>query len=285
MPSDLSSRPGKQRVLSNETPAEKPDFHEGDGAPQPAAKLLVSHVSFRYGAKKALSDVSMPFYLHKVTALVGPSGCGKSTLLRLFNRMDDLYPDQLVEGEILLDGENILAPSCDVLALRTRIGMVTQKPTPFPMSIYDNVALGVRLARELPQADLDAKVEAALRRAALWEEVRDILASSAYELSGGQQQRLCIARAIAMEPEILLFDEPCSALDPISTAKIEQTIEELKVDHTIVIVTHNLQQAARISDYAAFMYLGEIVEFDRTKTLFTTPRNEQTQRYVTGRFG
>ncbi len=284
MPTDLSASPGRPGSPDLALPAAQP-AHRAQEDALPAEKLRVSHVSFSYGDKKVLNDVSMPFYLHRITALIGPSGCGKSTLLRLFNRMNDLYPDQHVEGEILLDGQNILTPSLDAVALRTRIGMVSQKPTPFPMSIYDNVAFGIRLGLEVKQADLDAKVETALRRAALWEEVRDILASSAWDLSGGQQQRLCIARAIALEPEIILFDEPCSALDPISTARIEQTIEELKIDHTIIIVTHSLQQAARISDYAAFMYLGEIIEFGTAETIFGNPRNEQTHRYVTGRFG
>ncbi|WP_248310294.1 phosphate ABC transporter ATP-binding protein PstB [Bosea sp. 117] len=248
-------------------------------------KLQVSHLTFRYGETVALRDVSLPIYRNRVTALIGPSGCGKSTLLRVFNRIYELYPDQHVAGEVLLDGVNLLDPSMDVLSLRTRVGMVMQKPTPFPMSIYDNVALGIRLNEELSPSELDGRVEDALRRAALWEEVRDILATSGLSLSGGQQQRLCIARTLAVRPEVILLDEPCSALDPITTAKIEETIAELRADHTIVIVTHNLQQAARVSDYTAFMYLGELIEFDASGRLFVAPRNELTRSYVTGRFG
>ncbi|MFS8041112.1 phosphate ABC transporter ATP-binding protein PstB [Xanthobacter sp. AM33] len=251
----------------------------------PRAKLEARHVTFRYGETVALKDVSLPLREHRVTALIGPSGCGKSTLLRVFNRMYDLYPDQHAEGEVLLDGANILARSEDPVALRARIGMVFQKPTPFPMSIYDNVAIGLRLNEELAPAELDARVEDALRQAALWEEVKDILPQSGLSLSGGQQQRLCIARTIAPHPEVILFDEPCSALDPITTAKIEETIEELKARYTIAIVTHNLQQAARVSDFTGFMYLGELVEFGPTDDIFTRPRDKRTQDYVTGRFG
>ncbi len=254
-------------------------------AADPVVKLQVSHLTFRYGETVALRDVSLPIYRNRVTALIGPSGCGKSTLLRVFNRIYELYPDQHVAGEVLLDGVNLLDPSMDVLSLRTRVGMVMQKPTPFPMSIYDNVALGIRLNEELSPSELDGRVEDALRRAALWEEVRDILATSGLSLSGGQQQRLCIARTLAVRPEVILLDEPCSALDPITTAKIEETIAELRADHTIVIVTHNLQQAARVSDYTAFMYLGELIEFDASGRLFVAPRNELTRSYVTGRFG
>jgi phosphate transport system ATP-binding protein len=257
----------------------------GQQAAQRAAKLRVSHIDFRYGKKLVLNDVSMPFCLHNVTAIIGASGCGKSTLLRALNRMHDLDPSQHVEGEIFMDGQNILAPCVDDIALRSRIGMITQKPTPFPMSIYDNVALGPRLKEALPQSELDVRVEAALRSAALWEEVRDTLASSGESLSGGQQQRLCIARAIAMRPEVILLDEPCFALDPISTAKIEETIKKLKTDHTIAIVTHNLQQAARLSDYVAFMHFGEILEFGTARRIFETPNNELARLYVAGRFG
>ena len=248
-------------------------------------KLQASHVSYRYGRQFALKDVSLPLYRNRVTSLIGPSGCGKSTLLRVFNRMYDLYPDQHVSGQVMMDGTDILARSVDVISLRARIGMVCQKPTPFPMSIYDNVALGVRLANDLPKAELDTRVEEALTRAALWEEVKDILPKSGVALSGGQQQRLCIARTIAVKPEVVMLDEPCSALDPLSTAKIEATIDTLKADYTIIIVTHNLQQAARISDFTAFMYLGEITEFGTTDQIFTCPREDRTRNYITGRFG
>ncbi|MFG1398312.1 phosphate ABC transporter ATP-binding protein PstB [Roseixanthobacter pseudopolyaromaticivorans] len=248
-------------------------------------KLRISHVNFRYGNELALRDVSIPIYEHKATAFIGPSGCGKSTLLRILNRMYDLYPDQHVTGSVFMDGQDILSHSVDAIALRAKIGMVFQKPTPFPMSIYDNVALGLRLNEELSQSELDGRVEEALRRAALWEEVKDILPQSGLSLSGGQQQRLCIARTIAVEPEVVLLDEPCSALDPLTTAKIEETIDELKADYTIVIVTHNMQQAARVSEYVAFMYLGEIVEFGPAQQIFTMPRDERTRRYITGRFG
>jgi phosphate transport system ATP-binding protein len=248
-------------------------------------KLDIRHVSFRYGDQPALADVSLPIYANKVTALIGPSGCGKSTLLRVLNRMPDLYEDQHVEGEVMLDGVDVLGRGIDVLTLRRRVGMVTQKPSPFPMSIYDNVAIGVRLNEELTPAELDARVEDALRRAALWDEVRDILKDDALSLSGGQQQRLCLARTMAVQPEVILLDEPCSALDPISTAKIEATIEGLKADSTIVIVTHNLQQAARIADYTAFLYLGSLVEFGPTEKLFENQDDERTSLYVTGRMG
>ena len=249
-------------------------------------KLTVRHLDFYYqDGIRALRDVSLPIYANRVTALIGPSGCGKSTLLRVFNRMFSLYPGQRVEGEVLLDGENILAADQDVTVLRTRIGMVFQKPTPFPMSIYDNVGFGIGLNRQLSKAQLDREVEQALRRVALWDEVKDQLRKSGLDLSGGQQQRLSIARAIALQPEVLLLDEPCSAIDPISSAKIEQTIDELKHDHTIVIVTHNLQQAARVSDYAGFMYLGELSEFGAVSQIFLTPKDPRTQRFVTGRFG
>ncbi len=254
-----------------------------DGVPE--IKLQASHITYRYGKTVALRDVSVPLYLHAVTAFIGPSGCGKSTLLRVFNRMYDLYFDQTVEGEVFMDGVNILGPSVDVLELRSRVGMVFQKPTPFPMSIYDNVAMGLRLSGALSPSELDGRVEEALRRAALWGEVKDILKASGLSLSGGQQQRLCIARTIAVRPEIILLDEPCSALDPISTAKIEETIDDLKADYTVAIVTHNMQQAARLSDHTAFMYLGELIEFGPSREMFTVPRDERTQRYITGRFG
>ena len=220
-----------------------------------------------------------------MTAFIGPSGCGKSTLLRVLNRMYDLYPGQRAEGEVMLDGENILSPDLDLNLLRSRVGMVFQKPTPFPMTIYDNIAFGIRLYEKLPKSEMDARVEQALSRAALWNEVKDKLNASGLSLSGGQQQRLCIARTVAISPEVILLDEPASALDPISTAKIEELVDELSGDYTIAIVTHNMQQAARCSQYTAFMYLGEMVEFDETNTVFTAPRDKRTQDYVTGRFG
>ena len=248
-------------------------------------KISVSNLRFFYGESLALKQVALPIYDRKVTALIGPSGCGKSTLLRVLNRMYDLYPNQRAEGEVMLDGENVLDPRLDVNSLRSRVGMVFQKPTPFPMTIHDNIAFGVRLYERLHHAEMEARVEAALRKAALWDEVKDKLHSSGLSLSGGQQQRLCIARTIAIKPEVVLFDEPASALDPISTAKIEELIDELKKEYTICIVTHNMQQAARVSDYTAFMYLGEMVEFDETSKIFTSPRDQRTQDYVTGRFG
>ncbi len=249
-------------------------------------KIVVRELNFYYeDGNRALIDISMPIYANSVTSLFGPSGCGKSTLLRIFNRIYDLYDGQRVEGEVLLDGENILLADKDLPLLRARIGMVFQKPTPFPMSVYQNIAFGIGLYRKLSRGELDAEVELALRRAALWDEVKDHLALSGLNLSGGQQQRLCIARAIAIQPEVLLLDEPCSAIDPISSAKIEQTIEELKQDHTIVIVTHNLQQAARVSDFAGFMYLGQLVEFETAHNMFLTPKNPRTKNFIMGRFG
>jgi phosphate transport system ATP-binding protein len=251
----------------------------------PTIKLSASHVSFRYGRTLALRDVSVPFYANRVTAIMGPSGCGKSTLLRIFNRMHDLYPNQHAEGKALLDGKNILGRDIDVNLLRAKIGMIYQKPTPFSMSIYDNVAFGIRLYERLSRSQMDEHVESALRKAALWDEVKDMLSSSGLCLSGGQQQRLCIARTIAAKPEVILMDEPCSALDPISTAKIEETVDELKTKFTIAVVTHNLQQAARLSDYTAFMFLGALVEFGHTEQIFTAPANEHTQNFISGRFG
>ena len=250
-----------------------------------AEKVTIRKLAFYYGNSKALKNISLPLYEHKATAFIGPSGCGKSTLLRVLNRMYDLYPNQRAEGQILFDGEDILSPDQDLNLLRARIGMVFQKPTPFPMSIYENIAFGVRLYERLSKSEIDARVESALRRAALWDEVKDKLAANGLSLSGGQQQRLCIARTVAVKPEVILLDEPCSALDPISTAKIEELIDELKSDYTIVIVTHNMQQAARVSDYTAFMYLGELVEFDTTSKMFTSPTDRRTQDYITGRFG
>ena len=248
-------------------------------------KVSVRDLNFYYGEHKALKDISLPLYAGKVTAFIGPSGCGKSTLLRVLNRMYDLYPNQRAEGEVTLDGEDILSPKQDLNLLRARIGMVFQKPTPFPMSIYENIAFGIRLYESLSKADLDARVESALRRAALWDEVKDKLGANGLSLSGGQQQRLCIARTVAVKPEVILLDEPCSALDPIATAKIEELIDELKSDYTIAIVTHNMQQAARVSDYTAFMFLGELVEFGPTTKIFTSPSERRTQDYITGRFG
>jgi phosphate transport system ATP-binding protein len=251
----------------------------------PIAKILVRNLSFYYGDNKALKSIDVPLYDRKVTAFIGPSGCGKSTLLRVLNRIYSLYPHQRAEGDVLLDGFNILDPGQDLNLLRARIGMVFQKPTPFPMSIYENVAFGVRLFEKLPRAKIDERVQQALRRAAIWDEVKDKLQANGLSLSGGQQQRLCIARTVALKPEVILLDEPCSALDPISTAKIEELIDELKDDYTIAIVTHNMQQAARVSDYTAFMYLGELVEFDTTSKMFTSPGDRRTQDYITGRFG
>jgi len=248
-------------------------------------KISIRLLDFYYGDTRALSGIDLALYQNKVTAIIGPSGCGKSTLLRVLNRMYDLYPNQRAEGEIRFDGEDILSPKQDLNLLRARIGMVFQKPTPFPMSIYENIAFGVRLYERLARTELDARVEGALRRAALWEEVKDNLGANGLSLSGGQQQRLCIARTVAIKPEVILFDEPCSALDPISTAKIEELIDELKEDYTIVIVTHNMQQAARVSDFTAFMYLGELIEFDTTSKMFTAPGDRRTQDYITGRFG
>jgi len=251
----------------------------------PRQKALIRNVNFFYDRFQALKNISLPLHDKRVTAFIGPSGCGKSTLLRILNRMYELYPGQRATGEVLVDGENILAPGLDLNLLRAKIGMVFQKPTPFPMSIYDNIAFGIRLYVRLTRSDLDDRVEAALRRAALWDEVKDKLRQSGLGLSGGQQQRLCIARAVAVEPEILLLDEPASALDPLSTQRIEELIAELKDDYCIAIVTHNMQQAARSSDYTAFMYLGEVIEFDETERIFTHPAQKQTEDYITGRFG
>jgi phosphate transport system ATP-binding protein len=254
----------------------------GEGLPQ---KISVRGIKFYYGESLALKGIELPLYANNVTAFIGPSGCGKSTLLRVLNRMYDLYPKQRAEGEVLLDGENILAPNVDLNLLRARVGMVFQKPTPFPMSIYDNIAFGIKLYEKMPKSELDGRVESSLRRSALWEEVKDKLGASGLSLSGGQQQRLCIARTVAIRPEVILLDEPCSALDPISTAKIEELIDELTEDYTIAIVTHSMQQAARVSQFTAFMYLGDLVEFDETSKVFTSPREKRTQDYVTGRFG
>jgi phosphate transport system ATP-binding protein len=248
-------------------------------------KIVIDDLNFYYGKYRALESINMQVAEKKVTAFIGPSGCGKSTVLRTFNRIYELYPDQRATGKILLDGVNVLEKRQDLNLLRAKVGMVFQKPTPFPMSIYDNIAFGIRLYEKLSRAEMADRIEWALSKAALWNEVKDKLKQSGARLSGGQQQRLCIARAIAVKPEVLLLDEPASALDPISTAHIEELIDELKTDYTIVIVTHNMQQAARVSDYTAFMYLGRLIEFDNTNTIFTNPRRKETEDYITGRYG
>ena len=250
-----------------------------------AQKIAVRNLNFHYGRFHALKDINLDIPERKVTAIIGPSGCGKSTLLRTFNRIYALYPDQEARGEILIDGEDILAPGQDLNSLRAKVGMVFQKPTPFPMSIYDNIAFGVKLYEALHARLMEERVEWALRQAALWDEVKDKLKQSGTSLSGGQQQRLCIARCIAVKPEILLLDEPASALDTISTGRIEELVHELKSDYTIVMVTHNMQQAARVSDYTAYMYLGELVEFGVTDEIFIKPMKKETEDYITGRFG
>jgi phosphate transport system ATP-binding protein len=269
-----------------------PEMRAATAAAQPGMpmeqpiKVKIKDLHFFYNnGFEALKGINLDLRDKTVTAFIGPSGCGKSTLLRSLNRIYDLYPGQRVTGEVLLDGHNILGRNEDLNRLRSKIGMVFQKPTPFPMSIYENIAFGIRLYERLPKSEMDGRVEAAIRRAALWEEVKDKLHQSGLGLSGGQQQRLCIARAIAVKPEVLLLDEPASALDPISTAKVEALIEELASDYCIAIVTHNMQQAARASEYTAFMYLGELIEFGRTDTIFTAPANKRTHDYVTGRFG
>jgi len=250
-----------------------------------ASKVKVRNLNFFYGGYHALTDVNLEIADKRITAFIGPSGCGKSTLLRTFNRMYDLYPGHHATGEILLNGTNILDPKQDVIALRARVGMVFQKPTPFPMSIYENIAFGVKLYERPSRGEMDERVEWALRKAALWDEAKDKLKQSGLSLSGGQQQRLCIARAVAVKPEVLLLDEPTSALDPISTAKIEELLNELKTDYTIAIVTHNMQQAARVSDFTAYMYLGKLIEFDITDKIFINPGKKETEDYITGRFG
>ena len=252
---------------------------------EPEIKISVRNLSFYYRNDQALKDISLDIPKNKVTAFIGPSGCGKSTLLRTFNRMYEIYPEQYAQGEVFINNENILASKMDIAQLRSRVGMVFQKPTPFPMSIYDNIAFGIKLYEKLPRAEMDERIYWALSKAALWQETKDKLKESGYSLSGGQQQRLSIARAIAIRPEILLLDEPCSALDPISTGRIEELINELKKDYTIVMVTHNMQQAARCSDKTAFMYLGELIECGDTDTIFTTPKKQQTEDYITGRYG
>ena len=256
-----------------------------DAAVKDKVKVDIRDLSFYYGATKSLKNITMPLMDRQVTAFIGPSGCGKSTLLRVLNRIYELYPKQRADGEVMLDGENILNAGVDLNLLRSRVGMVFQKPTPFPMTIRDNIAFGIKLYEKLPRSELDGRIEHALQRAALWTEVKDKLNESGLSLSGGQQQRLCIARTVATKPEVILLDEPCSALDPISTAKIEELIDELSADYTIVIVTHNMQQASRTSDYTAFMYLGELVEYGQTEKIFTAPENKRTEQYITGRFG
>src|SRR5438067_2203223 len=283
--STADSAPTARRPAAAIAPRLQPAPADEARAPTPATKVDIRNINFFYGKFQALHDITLPLYDRRVTAFIGPSGCGKSTLLRILNRIYELYPGQVATGEVVLDGENILVPGLDLNRLRAKIGMVFQKPTPFPMSIHDNISFGLRLYEKLPKSELDDRVEAALRRAALWDEVKHKLRDSGLSLSGGQQQRLCIARAIAIEPEVLLLDEPASALDPISTQRIEELIAELKVDYCIAIVTHNMQQAARSSDYTAFLYLGELVEFDETETIFTHPRVRRTEDYITGRFG
>lgn len=253
-------------------------------APTPV-KIAARGLNFHYGDFHALKNIELEIPEKRVTALIGPSGCGKSTLLRIFNRIYALYPKMTASGELLLDGENILAPKYPMNRLRSKVGMVFQKPVPFPMTIFENVAYAIRHHEKLSKAELNVRVEQALTQAALWNEVKDKLGQNALGLSGGQQQRLCIARAVALRPDVLLLDEPTSALDPISTSRIEQLVEELKVDYTIVIVTHNMQQAARVSDFTAFMYLGDLIEHDTTETIFSNPSKQQTEDYITGRFG
>ena len=270
--------------MSREILIARPDVASRNVAPAPP-KMSIRHLDFHYGAFHALKDISLDVGERRVTAFIGPSGCGKSTLLRVLNRMYSLYPGQKATGEIRFHGQNILDAGTDLNMLRAKVGMVFQKPTPFPMSIYDNIAFGVSLYESLGQRDMDERVEWALTKAAMWVEAKDKLKQSGMALSGGQQQRLCIARAVAVQPEVVLFDEPTSALDPISTAKIEELIAELKSDYTIAIVTHNMQQAARVSDYTAYMYLGQLVEFGETDELFLKPRQKATEDYITGRFG
>jgi phosphate transport system ATP-binding protein len=248
-------------------------------------RISIRNLDFFYGKYKALKSINLPIYDKTVTAFIGPSGCGKSTLLRILNRMYDLYPEQHATGEVLFNGDNILDSKVDLNLLRSRIGMVFQKPTPFPMTIFENIAFGIRLYEKLPKSEIEGRVQSALEKAALWPEVKDKLHASGLSLSGGQQQRLCIARTVALRPEVILLDEPASALDPISTAKVEELIDELRDEFTIAIVTHNMQQAGRVSQYTAFMYLGELVEFGSTEQLFTNPTDKRTQDYITGRFG
>jgi phosphate transport system ATP-binding protein len=276
---------GKSTTMEQATTRESALPPQQRGTLEGPVKLSMRNLNFYYGTNQALKNIGLDLPEKRVTGMIGPSGCGKSTLLRVLNRMYDLYPGQRAEGQVLLDGENILESSVDLNALRSRIGMVFQKPTPFPMTIYENIAFGVKLHERLSRADMDARVEWSLTRAALWTEAKDRLNTPAGGLSGGQQQRLCIARSIAVRPEVLLLDEPTSALDPISTLKIEELIDELKLDFTIIIVTHNMQQAGRCADSVAFFYLGELVEVGPSSQIFTAPRERRTQEYITGRFG
>jgi len=273
--------------LTAPTPEPEPAGPAADPLPAPATppKLSMQHVEFYYGKHQALIDNTIDIASNQVTAIIGPSGCGKSTHIRVYNRIFELYRDQRAEGAIFLDGENVLGPEVDVIELRRKVGMIFQKPTPFPLSIFENVAYGLRMHFRMSRNELAQRVEGALRQAALWDEVKDLLDRPGMALSGGQQQRLCIARAVAVEPEVILMDEPTAAIDPIATAKIEDLIEELKEKYTIVIVTHNMQQAARVSDFTAFFYQGRIVEFGPTEMMFTKPTMKQTEDYVTGRFG
>jgi phosphate transport system ATP-binding protein len=280
-----SSTPAPAAAAPPRTSSLTSSIRLNEPAPETAPKIEVKNLEFFYGKQRVVKGINLTIRSKLVTALIGPSGCGKSTLLRTFNRIYDLYPKQKATGEVLIDGENVLNGRTDLNLLRKKVGMVFQAPTPFPLSIYDNIAFGVRLYERLSTADMDARVEWALRKAALWDEVKDKLKQTGRGLSGGQQQRLCIARAVAVKPEILLLDEPTSALDPISSAKLEETVTQLKADYTIVIVTHNLGQAARVSDYTGFMYLGELVEFGPTDELFTRPATQRTSDYITGRFG
>ena len=284
-PIETSAPPRPRLIQMPAVEPPKPTAQATEAADQLQTKVAIKDLRFYYKTYEALKGINLTLHDKRVTAFIGPSGCGKSTLLRVLNRIYELYPDQRATGEVLVDGQDILDPRTDLNLLRARIGMVFQKPTPFPMSIYDNIAFGVRLYERPGPRELDERVEEALRRAALWDEVKDKLRESGLSLSGGQQQRLCIARAIAVRPEILLLDEPASALDPISTQRIEELIADLKSDYCIVIVTHNMQQAARSSDYTAFMYLGQMIEFDTTETIFTHPKERQTEDYITGRFG
>jgi phosphate transport system ATP-binding protein len=272
-------------IIAGDSAAESAKAPAPAEAPRVAPKITARRLQFFYGSSQALRDIDLSIAEKHVTALIGPSGCGKSTLIRVFNRIYAVYPKQRAEGEVLLDGENVLDARYPINRLRTKVGMVFQKPVPFPMSIHDNVAYAIRHYERLSRSELEIRVEEALRSAAIWDEVKDKLRQSALGLSGGQQQRLCIARAVALKPEVLLLDEPTSALDPISTAKIEQLIDELKAQYTVLIVTHNMQQAARVSDFTGFMFLGQLVEFDTTDAIFTKPSNRRTEDYITGRFG
>jgi phosphate transport system ATP-binding protein len=267
---------------NNEGPSESARILAKLGA---SIKLSTRHLDFYYGELQALFDNNLDIALHQVTAIIGPSGCGKSTHLRTYNRIYELYRDQRAEGEVIMDGENILDPKYDIMELRRKVGMIFQKPTPFPMTVFDNVAYGLRLHYSLNKSEMADRVEEALHKAALWDEIKDYLNRPGTSLSGGQQQRLCIARTIVVEPELLLMDEPCSAIDPIGTAKIEELINELKSQYTIVIVTHNMQQAARVSDFTAFFFQGKIIEFGTTQDIFFRPSNKKTEEYITGRFG